>query len=385
MDTKELLKRLISYPTVSSESNLELIAYVRDLLKNHGIDSQLVFNASETKAALFASVGPASRPGILLSGHTDVVPVKGQTWDSDPFMAIEQDQRIYGRGSCDMKGFIACAIHVLLEYAAQPLKRPVHLALSYDEELGCLGVKDLLMQLQQLQCEPYLCIVGEPTSMDIATGHKGKTSYRAHCHGDAAHSSLAPLHTNAVYLACDMIAKLRALQNHLMEKGARDPNYDVPFSTVHVGTIDGGSALNIVPQDCQFEFEIRHLPGDDIQGYLQSWFEQARALIAAARKAHPDTAASVSFECLTDYPGLDTPADHRSVQQLASLSSSSKRLVKVAFGSEGGLFAEYLSAPVVVCGPGSIAQAHQPNEFVALDQLEQCGALLNQLVRSSCL
>ncbi|SHO55979.1 acetylornithine deacetylase [Vibrio quintilis] len=384
MDTKELLKRLIAFATVSSESNLELIDFVQSLLATKGIQSELVFNDDHTKAAMFASIGPAGQPGLLLSGHSDVVPVKGQNWQTDPFTGTEQDGKIYGRGSCDMKGFIASAIQIMLAFADKPLSRPVHLAISYDEELGCLGVKDLLLQLQHLKVEPYLCIVGEPTSMNIATGHKGKTSFRTHCCGDEAHSSQAPLHTNAIYLACDIIAHLRQLQTELITSGARDEAYNIPHSTVHVGTIEGGRSLNIVPGECQFVFEIRHLPGDDIDTHLEALFAQAETIVQQARQAHPTTSAAITFDCLTRYPGLDTPAEHPAVQQLSALSPAGTETLKVAFGSEGGLFAEYLSAPVVVCGPGSIDQAHKPNEFISLSQLQQCDDLLNKLVPEIC-
>ncbi|MCE0494964.1 acetylornithine deacetylase [Vibrio salinus] len=383
METKELLKELISYATVSSESNLDLIHFIRHLLAEKGITSEIVFNEDKTKAAMFASVGPVDKPGILLSGHSDVVPVQGQPWTTEPFTGTEKDNRIYGRGSCDMKGFIASALNTLLTFADQPLTRPVYIAISFDEELGCLGVKDLLLQLKQLHVEPYLCIVGEPTSMNIATGHKGKTAYRTHCHGDEGHSSQAPLHTNAIYLACDVIAQLRALQTQLIESGSRDNDYNIPYSTVHVGTINGGRALNIVPGHSQFEFEIRHLPGDDIKSSLNAIFDQAKTLVHQAQTDNPDSKAGIEFECLTDYPGLDTTPEHPAVQTLSALSEQSQ-ILKVAFGTEGGLFSSYLDAPVVVCGPGSIDQAHKPDEYVSLSQLQQCDDLLSKLVQETC-
>lgn len=384
METKELLKRLISYPTISSESNLELIDFIQTLLSERNIESHVVFNPEKTKAALFASVGPTEQPGILLSGHSDVVPVKGQPWSTEPFAAAELNQRIYGRGSCDMKGFLASAINTLISFADKPLTRPVYIAVSFDEELGCLGVKDLLLQLQQVKVQPYLCIVGEPTSMNIATGHKGKTAYRAHCHGDEGHSSQAPLHTNAIYLACDVIAKLRRLQTEFVENGAKDHEYNIPYSTVHVGTLQGGRALNIVPGSCQFEFEVRHLPGDDVKAHLNTIFAQAQTLVQQAQQTNPDSVAGIEFECLTDYPGLDTAKNHPAVQTLSDLSHDDTQILKVAFGTEGGLFAHYLDAPVVVCGPGSIEQAHKPDEYVSLSQLKQCDDLLHKLITETC-
>ena len=385
MDTKELLKRLISYATISSESNLELIRFIQDLLSSNNIESQLVYNQDQTKAAMLATIGPKDKAGILFSGHSDVVPVKGQNWNSDPFNAVEKEGKIFGRGACDMKGFIASAINVLLEFSDKELSRPIHLAISFDEELGCLGVKDLLMQLQQLNIEPYLCIVGEPTNMNIATGHKGKTAYRAHCCGDEGHSSLAPLHTNAIYLACDVISHLRSIQADLIANGAHDDEFDVPYSTVHIGTINGGRSLNIVPGQCEFEFEIRHLPEDDIESHLDALFKQAEDLVNTAKQIKPQSNASINFECLTNYPGLDTDKNHSSVQTLASLAPENTQVLKVAFGTEGGLFSQYLSSPVVICGPGSIEQAHKPDEFVTLAQLEQCDQLLNKFVLETCI
>ncbi|RQW61879.1 acetylornithine deacetylase [Vibrio viridaestus] len=384
MKTKERLKTLISYPTVSSDSNLDLIQYVEKVLGQYGIETHIVYNEHKTKAALYAAIGPTVQPGIVLSGHTDVVPVAGQNWTEDPFKASEKDGLLYGRGSCDMKGFIASAINTMIAFSDKPLTRPVHLALSFDEELGCLGVRDLLVQLKQIGVEPYLCIVGEPTSMNIATGHKGKTAYRTHCCGDEGHSSQAPLHTNAIYLACDVISSLRQLQSKLIESGAHDEEYNIPYSTVHIGTINGGRALNIVPGECTFEFEIRHLAQDNIANEIETIVHQAKALIDSIKIERSDSKAAIHFECLTDYPGLNTDKNTPAVKQLYSLSSPETKQIKVAFGTEGGLFSEYLSAPVVVCGPGSIDQAHKPDEFVSLQQLDQCDELLSQFIYETC-
>lgn len=385
METKDLLKHLISFPTISSESNLDFIYYVQGLFDDNGIASQLVANPEGNKAALFAHIGPLDKPGILLSGHSDVVPVKGQNWDSEPFIAQEKDNKIFGRGSSDMKGFLACAIQTLINFSDKQLSRPLLLAISFDEELGCLGVKDLLLHIKQLNVEPYLCIVGEPTEMNISTGHKGKTSYRVHCQGDEAHSSQAPVHTNAIYLACDVINRLRDLQTALIEHGTKDNDYNIPYSTVHVGIIEGGRSLNIVPGQCQFEFEIRHLPGDDIKSHMKMIFEQAESLIISAKDSIADTQANIRFEQLTNYPGLDSKKNHDAINTLLYLSDNDRQLIKVAFGTEGGLFSEYLNTPVVVCGPGSIDQAHKANEFIAINQLTQCEKLLTLITNHICI
>lgn len=384
METTDLLKHLISFPTISSESNLDFIYYVKGLFDDNGITSHLVKNSEGNKAALLAHIGPLDKAGILLSGHSDVVPVEGQNWDSEPFVAQEKDNKIFGRGSSDMKGFLACAIQTLIYFSDKQLIRPLFLAISFDEELGCLGVKDLLLHIKQLNVEPYLCIVGEPTEMKISTGHKGKTSYRVHCQGDEAHSSQAPVHTNAIYLACDVINRLRDLQPKFIEQGIKDNDYDIPYSTVHVGTIEGGRSLNIVPGHCQFEFEIRHLPGDDIKLHMKMIFEQAAALITSAKNSIADTQANIRFEQLTDYPGLASQTNHDAINTLLSLSDNNRQLIKVAFGTEGGLFSEYLNAPVVVCGPGSIDQAHKANEYIEIDQLQHCEKSLTLITDYIC-
>jgi acetylornithine deacetylase len=374
----DILKRLIGFDTTSAKSNLELIHYVQQVLLAKGIESTLVHDEAGGKANLFASVGPRDVPGVLLSGHTDVVPVAGQAWTVAPFAATVSDGKLYGRGSCDMKGFIAVAIDALLTAAEQPLKRPLQLALSYDEEIGCVGVRRLLDVLHLAPQRPFLCIVGEPTQMQFALGHKGKASYRALCHGQEAHSSLAPLAANAIHLASDFIASLRHTQQQLREQGAQDAAYDIPYSTVHVGRIDGGKALNIVPNLCTLEFEIRHLPADDPQAMLAHLAEQAEAIAREAKKVSGN--AAIEIETINAYPGLDTSPTVEAVRWLKAFAAPGTAQVKVAFGTEGGLFAQRLNVPVVVCGPGSIEQAHKPDEYVELSQIQACERLLHGLV-----
>ena len=384
MNNVELLQQLIRFPTVSSESNLDLIHYIAHLLEEKGIQAQVIQDPVQAKAALFATVGDPTIPGILLSGHSDVVPVEGQAWSVDPFSATLVEDKLFGRGACDMKGFIAVALNLMLSLADKPLARPVHLAVSFDEELGCLGVKDMLLHLQHLKVEPLLCIVGEPTEMNIALGHKGKAAYRVHCCGEEAHSSRAPLSVNAIYLACDFIAKLRELQQQFKVRGARDDEYDIPYSTVHVGKIEGGKAINIVPQSCQFDFEIRHLAQDDLDKELTTLFSQAQHIVEAARAELPASRAEIQFTCMSRYPGLNTDASHHAIQRLKKWSADDAKFIRVAFGTEGGLFSQALNAPVVVCGPGSIEQAHKPDEFVALSQLHDCEQVLTQFIYDIC-
>ncbi|KUM42982.1 acetylornithine deacetylase [Pseudomonas sp. EpS/L25] len=378
MNSQDLLRTLIGFPTVSADSNLALIQHVQGLLEADGISCRLVLDESGRKANLFASVGPSDVPGVLLSGHTDVVPVEGQAWTLPPFAGTLKDGRIYGRGACDMKGFVACAVVALLAAArGAPLKRPLQLALSHDEEIGCVGVRRLLDVLELAPVRPFLCIVGEPTDLQVALGHKGKAALRAHCHGQEGHSSLAPLHVNAIHLASDLVGALRASQRHLAEEGAHDAAYDIPYTTLHVGRIDGGKALNIVPNRCTLDFEIRHLPADDPASLVAALQETADSLVREARRT--SAKAAIEIERVNAYPGLDTHPSVEAVRFLQTLVEPGTAQLKVAFGTEGGLFANRLDTPVVVCGPGSIEQAHKPDEYVELSQLEACDALLARL------
>jgi len=363
----EILKRLIAFDTVSSESNMALINYVRDLLATKGIESLIVKDETGGKANLFASIGPREQPGILLSGHTDVVPVAGQAWTLPPFQATEKDGRIYGRGSCDMKGFIALAVDAMLNAADMTLTRPLQLALSYDEEIGCVGVRRLLDVLHLAPLRPFLCIIGEPTLMQFALGHKGKSSFRTFCHGQEAHSSLAPLAANAIHLASDFIAALRDSQKHIAQWGTQDADYDIPYSTLHVGRIDGGKALNIVPNLCTLDFEFRNLASDDPTVLLDELRERAEAIVREAKLV--SNVAAIEIELLNEYPGLDVHPSVEAVRLLHNFAEPGTGHIKVSFGTEGGLFANRLNVPVVVCGPGSIEQAHKPDEFIDISQL----------------
>ncbi|WJD72197.1 acetylornithine deacetylase [Pseudomonas asiatica] len=378
----DLLRKLIAFDTTSVLSNLSLIDYVRQLLASKGIVSEVVFSEDRRKANLFASVGPRAQSGILLSGHTDVVPVAGQQWSVPAFEATVRDGRVYGRGACDMKGFVACALAAMLRAADKPLRRPLQLALSYDEETGCVGVRRLLDLLQATPLRPMLCVVGEPTQMRLAVGHKGKTSLKACCHGHEGHSSLAPNFPNAIHLAATLVDQLRREQQRLAQHGAHDPDYDVPYSTVHVGRIDGGTALNIVPNLCQLEFEIRSLPGDNTGKLVDQLREQAERI--AQSFSLPSKQARIEIDEINSYPGLNTSPTVDAVHFLSSLLPAEQGPMKVAFGTEGGLFAQRLDVPVVVCGPGSIEQAHQPDEYVALEQLAACDVLLDSLLASLC-
>ncbi|KTB85135.1 acetylornithine deacetylase [Pseudomonas syringae] len=376
----EILKRLIAFDTVSSEPNMALIEYVRELLASKGIESLIVKDETGKKANLFASTGPRDVPGVLLSGHTDVVPAAGQAWTMPPFQATLRDGRIYGRGTCDMKGFIALAIDAMLNAADMTLLRPLQLALSHDEEIGCVGVRRLLDVLHLAPVRPFLCVVGEPTLMQFAVGHKGKASYRTFCRGQEAHSSLAPRAVNAIHLASDFIAELRNSQKQIEQQGARDEGYDIPYSTVHIGRIDGGKALNIVPNLCTLEFEYRNLPGDNPDLLLEQLRERAEVLVREARQL--SGVAAIEIEVMNEYPALETHPSVEAVRMLHAFAEPGTQHIKVSYGTEGGLFAGRLNVPVVVCGPGSIEQAHKPDEFIDESQMDAGERFLQSLLGS---
>ena len=373
----EILGDLIAFPTVSRDSNLDLISYVRLMLEGLGIESRLVHSADGRKANLWATIGPPDHPGVVLSGHTDVVPVEGQAWTSDPFRMTHRDGNLYGRGSADMKGFIASCLAMAGRAAKADLKVPIHFAFSYDEEIGCVGVRRLLDILKDAPVKPRLCIVGEPTLMQAVTAHKGKLGFRVTAHGLEAHSSLAPIGVNAIYMAADLIGDIRAIQRSIAETGPRDGDYEVAYTTLHVGKMAGGEVMNIVPNRCTFDFEIRYLPADDAQAIVMRITAAAERIAASYR----DVFASARFEFaeLQSYPALDTPVDSDAVRFVHSLTGGNST-GKITFGTEGGLFQKVLGTPAVVCGPGNIAVAHKPDEHVSEAQMAACDKMLERLV-----
>lgn len=378
MDSIDLLARLLGHDSVSRNPNRALIDDVAGLLRGAGLEPIVLPDLSGAKANLFVTVGPQDRGGIMLSGHTDVVPVDGQAWTVPPFALTRREGRLYGRGAADMKGFVACALSAVLRAAGRGMRTPLHLALSYDEELGCLGVGSLIDMLARAPFRPLLCLVGEPTGMQVATGHKGKIALRATCTGREAHSALAPLGLNAIHLAADFLGRLRALQEQLDREGPRDADYDVPFTTVHAGRIDGGGALNIVPNRCVLDFEIRNVVEDDLGRLVAGLRSEADVIAEAARRQAPE--AGIAVEELFSYPGLGTPTDAEAVRFVQSLIGANGT-IKVAFGTEGGLFSERLGVPTVVCGPGSMAQGHKPDEYVTEEQMGRCDAMLATLIQ----
>ena len=379
--TLSFLRDLIAFPTVSRDPNRALIEYCADYLRSIGAVVEIIAADSGDKANLYATIGPDMVPGVMLSGHTDVVPVDGQLWTKPPFEAVLESGRVYGRGTADMKGFVAaalsCAGIAAQRHLQTPLQTPLHLALSHDEEIGCVGVRSLIEMLAAAPVKPAMCIVGEPTAMAIATGHKGKTAIEAACVGSAAHSALAPQAVNAIHLACDLIAQIRHLQDDMITDGARDSAYDIPYTTLHAGLITSGVALNIVPDHAVVTFEIRNLAADDPEAILHRLRRAIAPVIAVARKRAAE--ADIVFKVINSYPGLETSLDEAVVAMVAELTGRDER-IKVAFGTEGGLFSQRLGIPAVVCGPGSMEQGHKADEFVTLAQLDSCDAMLASLV-----
>ena len=371
------LEKLIAFPSVSRDSNLDLIAYVKDVLSGLGIASVLVHNEDGRKANLWATIGPADRPGIVLSGHTDVVPVEGQAWTSDPFALKARDGNLYGRGTADMKGFIACCLAMAEHAVKAPLKTPINFAFSYDEEIGCVGVRRLLDLLKDAPVKPRLCIVGEPTMMQAVTAHKGKLGFRVTAHGLEAHSSLAPIGVNAIYMASDLIGAIRAIQIDIADHGARDGEYEVAYTTLHVGKMQGGEVMNIVPNRCTFDFEIRYLPEDNEHAIVTRIKAAAESVAAIYRNVFAQ--ARFEFADLQSYPEMNTPVDSEAVKFVHALTGGNST-GKITFGTEGGLFQKMLGTPAVVCGPGNIAVAHKPDEHVSEAQLAQCDRMLERLV-----
>ena len=373
---REILGALLAFDTTSRESNLALIAWIGDFLRARGVTSQLFYDDEGRKANLYARLGPTGPGGVMLSGHTDVVPVDGQAWTVPPFALTERDGRYYGRGSADMKGFIACVLASLEAFLAAPLRMPLHLGFSYDEEVGCLGVRSLVDFLRASAGKPALCIIGEPTDMRPVYGHKGKLAMRCHIHGKACHSAYAPDGVNAIEYAAKLITRLGVLGEKLALR--QDARFDPPYSTVQVGLITGGAALNIVPERCQFDFEIRHLPDvsldetlTGLQAYANDELVQAMRAVAAE--------ATIRFQPLSQYPGLLSDPQSAFAGWLAQWAGNDT-FSTVAFGTEGGLFDE-AGVATLICGPGSMEQGHKPDEFIALSQLDQCLAMLDNLRR----
>lgn len=373
--TKELLARLVAFDTTSHKSNIPIIRFIEDYLALHGIASRLVPTANGEKASLYATIGPQGIAGVALSAHTDVVPVTGQAWESDPFTLVERDGRLYGRGTTDMKGFLACVLAAVPEFARRRLATPIHLAFSYDEEIGCVGVRPMIAELGGRLVRPRVVIVGEPTSMTVVDAHKGPARWQVTVTGRAAHSSMAPLGVNAIHWASRVISELTRIEAELREQ-ARDDRFDPPYATLQVTEMSGGTASNIVPVTCRFGFEVRAVPGldvDAIENRVRDFCE--RRCLPEMRRVAPE--ADITIRRTNYVPPFGAGAASEAVALALKLAQQNETFA-VSYATEAGLFQD-AGAPSVVCGPGHIAQAHTANEWVAESELERCSAFLKRL------
>lgn len=370
-----LLGELIAFESISARSNLDIVAHVQAFLAGEGIAARIIPNATGEKAALLATIGPADRPGVILSAHTDVVPVAGQDWSVPPFQATERDGRIHGRGATDMKGFVACVLAAVPALRAAATATPVHIAFSFDEELGCLGVDGLLAEIGALPVRPALCIVGEPTGMRVVRGHKGKLARRVTIFGRGGHSALPHRAANALYAAAEIVTGLRALAAECAAK-ADAPDYDPPYTTVHVGSLHAGGALNLVPDRAVLEFEIRSVAGTDVGALLERIDALIETAVAPLRAVAPEARTEITD--LGAYPALDLAADRPEIAFLQSLAGTAEPAGTVAFGTEAGLYAA-AGIPTLVCGPGDIARAHKADEWIGTDELHAACAMLSRL------
>ena len=379
-DTTRILTDLIALDTTSRNSNLALIKYVQSLLDDHSIKSELTFDSEKNKANLFATLGTSERPGVVLSGHTDVVPVDGQAWETDPFSAEIIGDKLYGRGSCDMKGFIAICLGKIDDILKAKLDTPVHFAFSYDEEVGCIGVNGLITELAKREVQPRACIIGEPTSMGVVRAHKGMLFKRCRVRGKSAHSSLVHQGVNAVAMAAETISFINAMAERIAREGPFDASFEPPYTTLHTGVIHGGTVNNIIPNECEFEFEIRNLPEqpplslfEQVENYVE------KTLIPKMHAVSRET--GFDWHTVCDYPGMDTAAGEAVIGMVSTLLNSNGEPGKVSYGTEGGLF-QAAGIPTAICGPGSIDQAHKPNEYVELAQLATGEQFVSDLIDS---
>lgn len=382
LNTRQWLEKLIAFDTTSRNSNLAMIETIRDALVAQGLEPELVYAPQGGKANLFATLPAfdgATQGGIILSGHTDVVPIDGQDWNSDPFSLTEKDGRLYGRGTADMKGFIATTLALVPEFLSLKRSKPLHLAFSYDEEIGCIGAPVMLAALKQRGLRADGCVVGEPTGMRVVVAHKGMNLYRCRVHGKAAHSSLTPRGCNAIEYAARLICHIRDLADQFKSQGPYDKLFDVPFTTISTNQISGGIAVNTIPDSCEFGFEFRNLPGispESVHAKIDEYINSE--LLPRMRQEYAE--ARIDLEAGPGAPSLEA-AEQEAITKLVRALTEDGKVTKVAYGTEGGQF-QNAGHPAVICGPGHIEQAHRPDEFVAIDQLESCENFLRKMAIS---
>ena len=369
-----ILDRLISFDTVSHRSNLSLINFVEDYLRTRNFRLHKIEDSKQDKAALYAEIGPQTEGGILLSAHSDVVPVADQEWSKPPFQLTRVGERLYGRGTTDMKGFLSEILALADRAHGMTLRAPLKLLISYDEEIGCLGMRHIQNHLPPILGNPELAIVGEPTEMQVAIGHKGKRAYHVDVTGQSGHSALAPNFVSALHLAVDFVKELRALQAEISQFGHRDEHYAIPYSTIHVGTLNSGSALNIVPDKAELKIEMRHVAEDDPNSIENRFQEIAEILM----QPYPNI-AKIQLHREASYPGLAIPIHDPAVALTQKWSG--EKTCKVAFGTEAGFLSE-LGVPTVVCGPGSMTdQGHKPDESISIEELLKCSRMLEHALQ----
>ena len=374
--TAEMLARLVAFDTTSRNSNLPLIGYVRSYLDGLGVAYRVSTDETGQKANIHAIIGPREAGGLALSGHVDTVPVEGQAWSADPFTLREQAGNLYARGSCDMKGFVASCLAAVPDFQARGLVRPLHLFISYDEEVGCGGAKRLIQDLGESGHKPALCVVGEPSGMKPILAHKGKLNLHVRVKGMPGHSSEPAKGVNAIYPAAAAIGWVEAEARRFAAEGPFEDGFDPPYTTIHVGTVNGGSILNIIPEHAEFVMEWRPVPSVDPWEQVERLKAHVAQNIEPAMKA-VNPACGFSYEIELEMPGMALAPDHELTAVVKQLTGSNST-GKVSYGTEGGFY-QNAGIPTIICGPGHIAQAHQPDEFVARSELEACDAFIRRL------
>jgi acetylornithine deacetylase len=376
--TLDILEKLVSFDTTSRNSNIPCAEWIVAYLAEHGVATEVFVNAEGDKHNLYAIIGPKDVPGYVLSAHTDVVPVDGQAWSTDPFTLTLKDGKAYGRGACDMKGFLACTLAMVPAMVKANLKTPIHLAYSYDEEVGCTGVRDMLVHLAPREPKPLAAFIGEPSSMQVIIGHKGGQRVLCTVSGKAAHSSLAPHGVNAVEYGARLVAKIKDMAEAQEATGKRDALYDVPHSTLHTGMFSGGTSPNIVPHHAEISFECRNISADDPMTYITEVMRYAYEELTPRMKRIEPT-AGFTFDLRPNLPALETAPDHQAVTMAKRLAGRNDH-AKVAYGTEASLFQNMAGIPSVVVGPGDIDQAHKPDEWILVSDLEKCNGFIRSLI-----
>jgi len=380
LSAREMMEKLISFPSVSNVSNLPIIDFIEEYLNSHGVECHRVYNQAGDKANLYANAGPAVDGGVILSGHTDVVPVVGQDWDTDPFKVVEKDGKLYGRGTCDMKGFDAIALTAVPKALKRGIKRPIQIAMSYDEEVGCIGAPFMAAEMAKLMPKASAAIIGEPSMMKAVSGHKGGLGIKTHVRGFEVHSSLQHIGVSAIHEAAKLIewANQMNIQNELLDRSEATSMFTPPWTTVHVGTIEGGTANNITAKDCHFVMGFRVIPNERATDWKQAYESKVMEVEAAMKKINTDS--FIMLDSAHDVPGL-RPEDNGAAEALVRKLTGDNGQHVVSYGTEAGQFqAEGYSS--IICGPGDIAQAHQKNEFITLEQFSAGETFMDQLIEN---